>query len=222
MQAIPFFAGLEEDDYRRLHGSARTRRCESGEVVIEQGDPPEAVYAVSTGRFKVVAPREGGRDATLQILGPGDVFGELAMLDEGVRSARVTALEESVLVVVERRGFLDLHRRSRTIADRLLALVVARFRSSVEHFENTTSLDVSQRLAKRLLALAERHGELAQDGSLRMPLPRSPRDLVDLIDDTRQSVNRVLRAWAEEGLVREQDGTLRLLDPRTLRDRAGP
>lgn len=216
LETIPLFSGLPPEDRQRVLSAARMQRYGAGEVIFEQGDPPDRLFAVATGRLKVVAPRQGGRDATLNILGPGDVFGELSMLDEGTRTARVSALSESVLLVLGRADFMDLYRRSRTVADRITATLVGRLRSTVTHFEDTTALEVSARLAKKLLSLGEQYGQRDAEGALRLTLQLSQRDLGDLIDATRQTVNRLLRAWTADGVLRDDDDGLVLLDEAAL------
>jgi len=216
LDGVPLFAGLPDRDLERIGRGARTQRVDAGHVVIERGDPPDAVFAVATGRLKVVAPRSDGRNATLHILGPGDVFGEIAMLQRQGRTARVTALEESVLVIVDRRAFSDLLASSSDFAQRLLGLLASRLRDTIEHFDATTSLEVPERLARKLLLLGDHFGAATEDGvELRIKL--SQRELGDLVDASRQSVNRLLRQWADQGLIAQRDGHLQLRDPDALR-----
>lgn len=220
LEGIPMFAGLSNDDVERVGRGARTQRVAAGQVVIERGDPPDAVFAVATGRLKVVAPRSDGRDATLQILGPGDVFGEIALLHAQGRTARVTALEESVLVIVDGRAFSDLLAHSTQFTRRLLELLASRLRDTIDHFDSTTSLELPERLARKILLLGEHFGRAGNDG-LEVGIRLSQRDLGDMVDATRQSVNRLLRKWTDAGLVAQRDGRLLLLDRAGLRTVAG-
>lgn len=221
--AIPLFAGLDPRDLARLCEGARTQRAEPGDVIVERGGPAEALYAVATGKLKVVAPRGGaGRDATLHILGPGDVFGEAAFFHPEGRTARITALEESVLVVLDRRVFLDLIGRSAVFSQRLLALMAKRLHDTIAHFDATTSLDVPQRLARKLLLLLEAFGTPTADG-IGLALKLSQSDLGELIDSSRQTVNRQLKAFADAGILRSDSGQLVILDIEALRRAAaGP
>jgi CRP/FNR family transcriptional regulator len=216
INAIPVFAGLDPREHALLCEGARTQRVDAGAVIVERGGPPEALYAVATGKLKVVAPRAGGRDATLHILGPGDVFGEVAFFHPEGRSARITALEESVLVVVERRVFLDVLSRSPILAQRLLALMAKRLHDTIAHFDATTSLDVPQRLARKLLLLLEHFGAPTPDG-IGLSIKLSQSDLGELIDSTRQTVNRQLKSFADAGILRSEAGQLVILDVDALR-----
>ncbi len=219
LAAIPLLSSLAEADMQRLAGCARTQRVPAGHVIIERGDPPEALFAVVTGKLKVVAPRSAGRDATLHILGPGDVFGEVALFHADGRTARVTAIEASVLLVVDRRDFMDLLARSSELSARMLSLMAARLRNTIAHFDATTSLDVPARLARKLLLLAEDFG--VRDGKrIVLALKLSQSELGDLVDSSRQTVNRELRRWREEGIVTTEGGRLVVLDLQRLQAEA--
>jgi CRP-like cAMP-binding protein len=169
----------------------------------------------------VVNPRDGGRDATLHILGPGDVFGEVAFFHPEGRTARITALEESVLVVLDRRVFLDLLGRSPAFSQRLLALMAKRLHDTIAHFDATTSLDIPQRLARKLLLLLEAFGTPTSDG-VGLELKLSQSELGELIDTTRQTVNRQLKAFSDAGILRSDAGHLVILDLDALKRAALP
>jgi CRP-like cAMP-binding protein len=220
LAAIPLLSRLPEDDIQRIAGSARMQRVPAGQVIIERGDPAEAVFAVATGKLKVVAPRSAGRDATLHILGPGDVFGEVALFHTDGRTARVTAIEESVLVVVDRREFMDLLARSSELSARILSLMAARLHNTIAHFDATTSLGVPARLARKLLLLAEDFG-VREGKGIALTLKLSQSELGDLVDSSRQTVNRELRRWHDEGVLGTENGRLVVLDLERLRAEAG-
>jgi CRP-like cAMP-binding protein len=220
LAAIPLLSGLPEVDLQRVAGAARMQRVPAGHVIIDRGDPPEAVFAVATGKLKVVAPRSVGRDATLHILGPGDVFGEVALFHPDGRTARVTAIEESVLVVVDRRDFMDLLARSTELSARMLTLMAARLKNTIAHFDTTTSLDVPARLARKLLLLAKDFG-VREGKRITITLKLSQSDLGDLVDSSRQTVNRELRRWHDEGILGTENGHLVVLDLARLEREAG-
>jgi CRP-like cAMP-binding protein len=211
LAGIPLLSGLAEADMQRIAQCTRTQRVLAGQVIIERGDPPGALFVVATGKLKVVAPRSEGRNATLHILGPGDVFGEVALFHADGRTARVTAIEESVLLVVDRRDFMDLLARSNELSTRMLTLMASRLSSTIAHFDATTSLDVPARLARKLLLLVEDFG--VPDGKrFVLTLKLSQSELGDLVDSSRQTVNRELRRWHDEGIVTTEEGRLVVLD----------
>jgi CRP-like cAMP-binding protein len=220
LAAIPLLSGLAEPDMQRIAACARTQRVPAGQVVLERGDPPEALFALAAGKLKVVAPRSAGRNATLHILGPGDIFGEVALFQTDGRTARVTAIEESVLLVIDRRDFMDLLARSTELSSRMLALMASRLRNTIAHFDATTSLDVPARLARKLLLLAKDFG-VAEGQRVVLSLRLSQSELGDLVDSSRQTVNRELRRWHDEGILATEDGRLVVLDMKRLREAAG-
>lgn len=222
LETIPLLTGLGDDDVQRIGAVARMHRYDAGAVIIDRGDPAGALYAIAQGRLKVVRPRPGGRDATLVILGPGEVFGEIAMFSDNAdgRSARVTALKESVVMTIDGPTFMDIAESSRILSRRLLTLLANRLRDTNMHFDDMTSLEVPHRLAKKLLLLAERFGMSTGDG-IGITLKLSQQELGDLVDTTRQTVNRHLRAWTEAGVIRTEDGQLIIVDLEGLRERAG-
>ena len=132
----------------------------------------------------------------------------------------MTAIEESVLVAIDRRDFMDLLARSTGFLwGRMLTLLAARLRNTIAHFEATTSLDVPARLARKLLILAKDFGE--RDGKrVTLTVRLSQSELGDLVDSSRQSVNRELRRWHDEGVLGTEDGRLVVLDMERLRAEA--
>lgn len=221
LETIPLFTGLGDEDVARISEAARMQRYDANAVIIERGDPADALYAIAQGRLKVVRPRPGGRDATLVILGPGEVFGEIAMFSDNAvgRSARVSALKESVVMTIDGPTFMNIVERSQVLSSRLLTLLANRLRDTNVHFDDMTSLEVPHRLAKKLLLLAERFGVTTDDG-IGITLKLSQQELGDLVDTTRQTVNRHLRAWTEAGVIRTDAGQLVIIDPEGLRERA--
>jgi CRP-like cAMP-binding protein len=221
LAAIPLFAELDEPARRELARCARLTQVEAGEVVIERGEPAQALFAIQRGKLKVVAPRPGGRDATLHILGPGDVFGEVALFQEKGRTARVTALETASLLVLDRRDFMQLVQRSGELATRVLTLMARRLHDTIAHFDEATSLEVPQRLARKLLSLSQLFGAKEADGRVSLMLSLSQSELAELVDTSRQSVNRLLSRWRDQGMLRMEDGRVVLLDLAGLRALAG-
>jgi CRP-like cAMP-binding protein len=221
LSRVPLFAELDDGARHELARCARLMRVPAGQVVIERGDPAQALYAVESGRLKVVAPRPGGRDATLHILGPGDVFGEVALFQEKGRTARVTALEAAQLIALDRRDFMQLLSRSGELATRVLTLMARRLHDTIAHLDATTSLDVGQRLARKLLSLAQLFGERESDGHTRLSLSLSQSELAELVDSSRQTVNRLLCQWRDQGLLQLADGRVLRIDTSALEPLAG-
>lgn len=217
LDRIPLFAALDDAEVVRIGAAARMQRFARDEVVIERGDPPQALYAIADGRLKVVRPRPGARDATLMVLGSGDVFGEVAILSrrrEG-RSARVSALRDSLLLVIDAAAFARLLKHSRVLPLRLLTLVCDRLRDTIVHLDDVTSLEVPRRFARKLLLLSERFG-VQTEGGIGLGIQLSQHELGDLVETSRKDINICLRTWVDEGIVSQRDGHLVILDPEAL------
>jgi CRP/FNR family transcriptional regulator len=214
---IPLFAELDPSARAELARCARLQEVRADQVVIERGDAAHALFAVLQGKLKVVAPRPGGRDATLHILAPGDVFGEVALFQERGRTARVAALEPALLLVLDRRDFMRLIAQSGELATRVLTLMARRLSDTIAHFDATTSLAVPQRLVLKLLSLCELFGVKESDGSTRLLVALSQSELAELVDSSRQTVNRLLSQWRDRGILRIDAGQLSVRDAVALR-----
>ena len=153
-------------------------------------------------------------------MGPGEVVGELSVLDGHPRSASVIALEAAELAVVEREPLLGLVRQSPALALGLIAVLTARVRNLSKRCENISLLDIPARLAEVLLSLAERHGERSGD-NVRIPVRLSQQDLGNMVGATRESVNKQLRSWTQDGILRQEEGRVVISDLGALRGFAG-
>ncbi len=181
-----------------------------GETLFHQGDPGEALYAVASGMLEVSVLSPEGRKLTLNTLGPGDVFGEIALFDGGPRSATVHARAASRLARVRRARLIDELSRDADLAADLLALAGRRLRWISTSLEEATFLHLSPRLARRVLHLAERFG--AGDGTLAF----SQVELAEQLGATREAVARVIGVWRHRGWIEPARGRLRVTDAEAL------
>ncbi|MFN0070897.1 MAG: Crp/Fnr family transcriptional regulator [Chloroflexota bacterium] len=192
--------GLQREELEQLAGAMHRRTYRRGEVIFHQGDPGESLHVVCQGKLKVVITGENGEEAVLAILGPSDVFGEMAILDGGPRSATVTALEAVETAVLSRSDFFQLLRRVPAAVDGLLASLAKTIRQTDEDIGGLMFLDLHGRLAKKLLELAETHGEAAGSRiAIRVPLTQE--ELAGMIGATRASVNKILGYFEDRGAI---------------------
>jgi CRP/FNR family transcriptional regulator, cyclic AMP receptor protein len=210
--AVPLFAGLDSAGLDSLAHAVRTRRFRRGEVVFHVGDPGDALFVVSVGAVKITLPSEGGDEAIIATLRPGDFFGELALLDGAPRSATAAALEPTETLVLPREPFLTLVATEPAIRDALLAALARELRRLTVHVEELHFLDIAGRLAARLAHLATEHGKPGPDGTLRLDAPLTQTDLASMIGCTRQSVNKLLGLFAADGLVAVDRDAIVVLD----------
>jgi len=216
LSRVWLFNALARDDLARLSELAKTRVYKVREEIVTKGDPATEFFVLLRGRAKVSAQGADGADTTINVMGPGEVFGEIGILDGQPRSATVTTLDECEIAVVDMHAFHDLLASAPPIAVKLLAVLAGRIRDLTTRLEDHAFLDVPARLAKQLLWLATNHG--TQSGSrFRIELKLSQQEVGDFIGATRESVNKHLRDWTRSGLIRRERDYLEILDLDALR-----
>jgi CRP/FNR family transcriptional regulator, cyclic AMP receptor protein len=207
LATIPFFAGLEPEALERLAAGMRSRRFRRGEVIFHIGDPGDALFVVVDGEVKISLPSETGEEAILATLGAGDVFGELALLDGAPRSASATALSATETVVLPRDRFRELIATEAGVRDALLASIAGELRRLTTHVEELHFLDITGRLAARLVRLSQEGGTPLPDGGIRLRTNLTQGDLAAMVGCTRQSVNKLLGQFTDDHLIRlEREG----------------
>jgi CRP/FNR family cyclic AMP-dependent transcriptional regulator len=202
LSRIPFFAGLDDAALDRLAAGTRTRRFRRGEVIFHAGDPGDALFIIISGEVKISLPSEGGDEAIIATLKPGEVFGELALLDGAPRSATASALSATEAVVLPRDRFRELIATEPVVRDALLASLAGELRRLTIHVEELHFLDLTGRVAARLVRLAEESGPQKADGTIYLRSSLTQGELASMVGCTRQSVNKLLGQFADEGLVR--------------------
>ncbi len=208
--------GLPPDELEELATTMQRRTYRRGEVVFHQGDRGESLHVICQGRLKIVLPGASGAEVVLTILGPGDLFGDLALLDGGPRSASVVTLEPVETAVLSREDFRRLVHRSPTAVDGLLAGLAQTIRRISDQVGDLVFLHLHGRLAKKLLELAEAHGR-PTDGAIEIEVPLTQEDLASLIGATRQRVNKLLGFYADRGAIVRRGRRLVILKPEVLR-----
>jgi CRP/FNR family cyclic AMP-dependent transcriptional regulator len=175
------------------------------QVVLAQGERSDEMYAVIHGRLKVMRSNTEGRELTLAILEAGEVFGELAMLDGGPRTATIEALEDCELLVLQ-RAMVDQYLNNHPLVMRsMIQTLCERLRSADELVQDTLFLPLPQRLAKVLRQLAQNHGDHSADG-IRIDLKLTQQELANFVGATRESVNKQLSAWETQGWLNMRGG----------------
>jgi len=220
LRSISLFGELSADELAKVAALAQVRHYPARTAVVTQGDEALALFAIVRGRLKVVSSGPDGRDTVLNIMGEGEVFGEIALIDGGVRSASCRTLEPCELLSIQRDSFLELVERQPSMGLKLLKVLARRVRHLSQRSEDNASLDVATRLARSVLVLATRFGERQQKGTVLVQLKLSQQELGDLVDATRESVNKHISDWTRLGLLKVEDGLLTVLDIQALREAA--
>jgi CRP-like cAMP-binding protein len=204
----PLFGGLPAPEIEALAAFAAERAMRKDEVLFRRGDPGTGMMAVLAGQVRIVLPGAGGRDRVLKIIGQGELFGEIALLDGQPRTADAVAVTNGRLLVLERRDVMNRIRAAPDLGLRLIELLCERLRATNKHVEALVFQDIATRLATALLRLTNDHPRRLVD--------ITQRELGELVDATRESVNKRLREWEEQGVVALSPGRVTVLKPEAL------
>ena len=211
LRSISFFRGLSDDALQHLAAESHYRRFRPGEVIFYQADPGYTCHIVVRGRVRVLVVGEDGRELAVSILGPGQIIGEMALLEDLPRSASVEALEETRTLEFQRDVLFHALRTSPALALSLLRDLSAKLRVLTEEAEGLALLTVAERLLRRLQRMAERSG-VPVPGGVRVSPPMTQQELAALIGTSRESVNRALVRLRQQGKLRLEDGWIVLLN----------
>ena len=206
----PLFACLSDLDRLALAAKMRPRQFARDEVVFHRDDPAGQVFLITSGTVKVSIPDEQGHEVVVALERGGDVFGDLALFDDGPRSATVTALTETHTLALARQDFISTLERNPDAMRRMLALLVKTIRHSTGHIEDLVFLDLPGRVAKCLLDLADAAGSDQVD--------LTQEDLAAFVGATRVSVNRVLADLEKRNAIKIGRRNIQLKDRALLQN----
>lgn len=212
LSKIGLFEQLAAEEINLLLEVTTSRRIAAKEVLCRKGDAGSQLYGVLSGRLKVMAAGRDGKELVFAVMGPGDVIGEIAVVDSEPRSATVVALEKSELLSLHRRDLLPFLEHHPNAAIALAGVLAKRVRRLSSYAEDSFFLPLSSRMAKTLLLLARSDREARQGLAVSTEIRLAQQDLADMLGTTRESVNKQLRTWAGEGIVELFRGRLRILD----------
>jgi CRP/FNR family transcriptional regulator, cyclic AMP receptor protein len=205
------FAGVPAEDVRRVLGIARRRTFKRGEVIVHEGDPADSLHLVVSGRFAVQRTTRLGEDALLAVLGPGDAFGELALVASASRAATVYALEPAETLSVHRIEFDELRGKYPSVDRMLVTLLAHQVRRMDGLLTEAYYDDAGKRLLRRLLELAV----VYDNGADEVVIPLTQEQLASLAGASRATVSAVLSAERKRGTIALRRGAT------VLRDREG-
>ncbi|CAH1679118.1 Crp/Fnr family transcriptional regulator [Hyphomicrobiales bacterium] len=208
LAANPFFAGLHPETLHKLALVCRQRHLAAREVLFLKGDPSDGLYAIRRGLIRIGTTDDLGQQMTVNLLGSGDVFGEIALLDGRSRTADAVAADDTEMFFLPRRDFLTLLSGEAALAVHLIELLCGRLRDVLERIEEATFLPAATRLARRILTLAVDYGT---------EVHASQEELASLSGITRETVNRQLQGWKRDGVLSLGRGRLTIHDLDGLR-----
>lgn len=210
LRRVPLFADLPEEALGAIAPVMREKRYNKGAVIVLRDEPGDALFVVTSGAVKVVLGAEDGREVILAVLGPGDFFGEMAVLDDERRSAHVIAMGEAELLVLRRDDFHAQLRSNPDLALALLREVSRRLRRANEQIARLVLLDVNGRVASLLLNLAD------QEDGQRITRRLTHHTIAQMIGTSRETVSRTLRHLEQRGVISVTRKEILLRDRATL------
>jgi CRP-like cAMP-binding protein len=205
------FGKLTPPHLDRLSACIVTKSVKRGTNIYAKGDPGTSLCAIGAGTVRISVPSADGKDAVLNVLAKGAIFGEIALLDGNPRTADATAVTDCELYVIERRDFLPLMREEPEIALRLIEILCAKLRRTTQQAEEVMFLDLPSRLAKALMRLEP---DPACTGEHRISITQ--KDLGNIIGMSRESTNKQLRIWEDKKWVRLERNAVVILAPDAL------
>jgi CRP/FNR family transcriptional regulator, cyclic AMP receptor protein len=209
LRSVLLFEDLEDSELLRVSERLHSKKFRKNNLVIFEEDEGQVLYIIRSGRVKISRINSAGEEVILAILGPSDFFGELAIIDEGPRSATVTSLEEVELLTIRRKDFFELIHAYPSISISLLRMMAYRIRKTDAQLVSVSTLDARGRVISTLVSLCRDLGKL-EEGDVfltRLPLQR---DLASMAGTSRETMSRILARLEGEGWLTKKKSDLRV------------
>ena len=212
----PYFCDLDPEAFDQLCRYAKHSTLKRGTTIVSRGDPGNSLIAVISGTVKISVSSAGGRSAILNLIGPGEIFGEVAVLDGLARTADATANTNCEIFSIDRREFIPFVRSQPALAMKFIELLCKRLRWTSDQVEEVILQNLPGRLASALLRLTEKY-KLAPGGRT---IAITQQEISEMVGMSRESINKQLRAWAARSWVRLEHGAIVVLNAEMLRELA--
>ncbi len=224
LRNVSFFARVSDQNLETLAGSLGKRTFGKGMIIFHKGGRGHSLYVIESGKVRIFIISESGQEISVNVYGPGEVFGELALLDGLPRSAGAVAMEKTVTLTLSRDDFLRHLESCPGMARSILEVLSARVRYTTAYVESLSFLDVYGRVAAKLLELAERYGREGQEGeqgneTVAIDLRLTQTELATWVAASRERVNKVLGAFRDQGLIEIEGHRVTILDRQGLERR---
>ncbi|MCK6405151.1 MAG: Crp/Fnr family transcriptional regulator [Rhodocyclaceae bacterium] len=203
LRTIPLFCGVRDPQLEQIAGVANHRKVTRGTVIVRSGDPTDSLYILINGSARVLNSDEDGREVILSILGPGDFFGEMGLIDGSPRSADVVAAESCEMLVISKADFKRCLQENFEVALNIMKRLVERLREADRKIESLALMDVYGRVAKLLLDVSE-----MQSGRRVIPRRLTKQDIAKMIGASREMVSRVMKDLEASGYIIVDDGII--------------
>lgn len=205
LRGLPLFAGLDQEQIEKVAARIHRREFAPGVTLFHQDMPGTMMYMIESGSVRVVSIGRTGLELTLNVLGPGEIFGELSILDGQQRSATAITLAPTAIWLLSQADLLKFMNDYPLVNQAMVQLLVDRVRATARRLEAMTFQDVLGRLAFELLSLADRSSQSGEQG-LEITIPLTQVDLATMVGATRESVNKAVSILRTRELI-DFDGT---------------
>jgi len=207
LKSVPLFGSFPEDQLRALAAMVTRRSAPRGSAIMHEGDPTDSLYIVISGRLKVMMGEADGKEVILSIIGPGEFFGEMGLIDDSPRSASVIAIEPCELLSVTKRAFKKCLEENIALAMAVMRVVVRRLREADRKIGSLAMLDVYGRVARLLLDLSEN-----VNGQMVVTKRLTKQDIAKMVGASREMVTKVMKDLEMSGYFEVRGSTIVLRD----------
>jgi CRP/FNR family cyclic AMP-dependent transcriptional regulator len=207
LKAVPFFTHLSDEELDAVRAAAVEKSFPKNAVVLSEGEMGDSLYMIQSGKVKVVIGDDEGREIILKILGPGDFFGEMSMIDQQPRSASVTTLEASTFHILSHGNFEKCIAAAPRIGNAVMRVLAGRVREADRKIGSLALMDVYGRVASTLLELA-----VVSDGKLVVSEKLSQQDLANMVGASREMVNRILKDLSDRGFIAVESKSITIIN----------
>lgn len=207
IEKIELFEGLAEPTLSGLRQQIRTRKLAKSELLFSAGDTSDSMYLVQQGRIRIWTVSAAGAEVTLNVLGPGTVFGEIGLLDGSERTAGASALDSVELLTITRGSFDNALDRDPQLARNVISFLCERLRWVSARMEDSALRSAPERLSRMLLHLVNDYGVDTPEG-LQLSINLTQSELARWTHMSRESLNKILNRWSDEGLLEQNRGKI--------------
>ena len=201
LDKFSLFHGLSSEDRTALGALLRRQQFNAGAIIMSAEQVGEAVYLILEGTVKIHISRDDGPNVVIAILGPGDIVGEMSLIDDTRRCASVLALESSTLLSMDRNVFRRCLRTMPILSYNLACILTARLRIADAHIEALATCDVESRVARQLVAFTKRYGRATANGGLLIPIRITQSDIASMVGASRETVNKIIVSYKERKFI---------------------
>jgi len=211
LENLPLFGELSEEEQVEVWSHVNSRSYTKSNIILFEEDPGDSLFIIKEGKVKITRLSEEGKEVILSILGEGEFFGEMSLLDGESRSANVIALSDCEVFILKRDDFLEILKNTPQIAITLLEELAYRIRKSDEQIEYLSLADAENRVAMTILRIAEETGTFKMGQVTIEELPMQ-QDMANMSGTSRETISRMLSDFTDKGFIERKGKKLVLLD----------